>query len=175
MKWLRLLFGVIALVLGVTSLAFLGRHQLMRVYGGLPAFTHGAGDGFDLMVAMDDGVRLYTTVKLPSGEGPFPTVLARSPYAAINWIMRDTLCGRFVRYGYACVYQDTRGQGRSEGEWTPAANEIADGRDTLAWLIEQDFQDGNIAMVGPSYLASVQFAALVGGAPPELKTKVTSM
>ncbi len=143
---------------------------------GLPAFTHGTGEEFDTMVAMQDGTRLFTTIQLPDGGGPFPAILVRSPYAQVSLILRDTLCGRFVRYGYACVFQDTRGQGGSEGGWNPGGNnEIEDGRDTLHWLAEQSFQDGNIAMVGSSYLASVQFAALAGGAPDELKTIVPAM
>ncbi|MGF1454875.1 MAG: CocE/NonD family hydrolase [Alphaproteobacteria bacterium] len=176
MKWLRGLFFVIVLLCAVILAGYLARHELTRIWGGLPAFTHGAGDSFERMVPMRDGVALFTTIDLPSGGGPFPTVLMRSPYAQIGWLMRDLTCGRFVRYGYACVYQDTRGQGRSEGAWDPGANpEMADGRATLAWLTDQDFQDGNIAMVGASYLASVQFAALADGAPPALKTIVPSM
>ena len=175
-KWLRRTLIAVALLAGIAFIAYLARHQLTRIYSGLPPFTHSAGDSFDLMVPMDDGVKLFTTVQLPGGEGPFPAVLLRSPYDQVNAILRDTLCGRFVRYGYACVYQDTRGQGKSEGGWDPGtSNEIPDGRDTLAWLTQQDFQDGNIGMVGSSYLASVQFAALVGGTPPGLKTIVPSM
>jgi uncharacterized protein len=94
----------------------------------------------------------------------------------VSWAFRNILCERFVRYGYACVTQDVRGQGGSGGDWDPGENnEIADGHDTLMWLVEQDFQDGNIAMVGSSYLTSVQYSAIVGGAPPELKTIVPAM
>ncbi len=176
MKWLKAVLFVVVFLAAIAVSAYLARHDLTRMWGGLPAFTHSAGASFDRMVPMRDGAALFTTVHLPSGDGPFPTILMRSPYAQIGWLMRDFVCGRFVRYGYACVYQDTRGQGRSEGDWDPGANpEIADGRDVLAWLTEQDFQDGNIAMVGASYLASVQFAALVDGAPPELKTIVPSV
>jgi putative CocE/NonD family hydrolase len=176
MNWKRgLLLSVIVLMVGGAA-AYLSRQELLRMSSGLPAFTHGAGEQFDVMVAVQDGTRLFTTVQLPDGDGPFPAVLVRSPYAQVSLLLRDTLCGRFVRYGYACVFQDTRGQGQSEGGWDPGTNvEIGDGRDTLNWLAKQPFQDGNIAMVGSSYLASVQFAALAGGAPPELKTIVPAM
>lgn len=176
MRWIKrclVALGVLALIGGA---AFLGRHELLRLREGLPAFTHGAGARFHVDVPMRDGVSLFTTVQLPIGSGPFPAVLIRSPYAEVERILRDLLCGRFVRYGYACVFQDTRGQGRSAGDWDPGGGtEIPDGRDTLDWLVAQDFQDGNIAMVGSSYLASVQFAAIAGGAPPELRTIVPSM
>ena len=39
-----------------------------------------------MMVPMRDGVRLATYVRLPEGEGPFPTVLTRSIY-------RDSIMG----------------------------------------------------------------------------------
>ena len=176
MNWKRgTLLSLIVLLIAGTA-AFLFRQDVLRMRSGLPAFTYGAGDKFDTMVAMQDGTRLFTTIQLPDGEGPFPAILVRSPYAQVSLILRDTLCGRFVRYGYACVFQDTRGQGGSEGGWNPGGNtEIEDGRDTLHWLAEQSFQDGNIAMVGSSYLASVQFAALAGGVPDELKTIVPAM
>ncbi len=174
-RWLgRIGIGLAVLAI-IVGIALLARHELTRRVAGLPSFTHGAGERFDRMVAMSDGVKLLTKVALPDGVGPFPTVLVRSPYAQVDWLLRDYLCGRFIRYGYGCVYQDTRGQGGSEGSWDPGSDEIADGRDTLAWLAAQDFQDGNLAMVGSSYLASVQFAALAGGAPPELKTIVPAM
>jgi len=176
MKWVKRAGLVIAVLIVIGAAGYAARHELLRMHSDLPAFTHGSGDDFDVMVPMADGVMLYTTVQLPEGEGPFPAVLARNPYSQIGLLFRNILCGRFVRYGYACVLQDTRGQGKSEGTWNPGGNvEIDDGRDTLAWLAKQDFVDGNIAMVGSSYLASVQFAALAGGAPPELKTIIPAM
>ncbi len=176
MKWVKRLGITFAALILIGVVGFSARHELLRIRTGLPPFTHSAGERFDTMVAMADGAKLYTTVQLPEGDGPFPAVLIRSPYTQVSFIFRNIFCGRFVRYGYACVLQDTRGQGKSEGGWNPGGNvEIGDGRDTLAWLADQDFQDGNIAMVGASYLASVQFSALAGGAPPELKTIIPAM
>jgi hypothetical protein len=140
MKWVRLLLTVIGLLLTIAVAAYLMRHQLTRMVEGLPAFTHRAGDSFEQMVTMGDGVELFTTVQLPGGEGPFPMVLIRSPYADVSLLMRNMVCGRFVRYGYGCVVQDVRGQGRSEGEWDPGVNyEIDDGRDALAWREYPEF------------------------------------
>ncbi|MEN8722376.1 MAG: CocE/NonD family hydrolase [Alphaproteobacteria bacterium] len=176
MKWVKRLGIAFSTLVLIGAVGYSARHDLMRMQSDLPPFTHGAGEKFDVMVPMEDGVKLYTTVQLPDGEGPFPAVLIRSPYTQISFALRNLLCGRFVRYGYACLLQDTRGQGKSEGGWNPGGNvEIADGRDALNWLVMQDFQDGNLAMVGSSYLASVQFSALAGGAPTELKTIVPSM
>ena len=115
------------------------RYEIARMQEGLPGFTHTLGDEYFKMVKMRDGVSLATSIHLPEGEGSFPTVLIRSPYARFEAVLRDQVCGRFVRYGYACVFQDTRGQGDSGGVWDPGNNEIQDGRDTLDWLVRQDF------------------------------------
>jgi hypothetical protein len=70
MNWKRWsLLALVTVVIAITAF-YLGRQELMRVSAGLPAFTHGAGDQFDTMVAMQDGTRLFTTVQLPDGEGP---------------------------------------------------------------------------------------------------------
>ncbi len=174
-RWVRnsLMAVSILFLTGITL--FLSRNELTRYWEGLPAFTHSSGESYSEWVSVQDGLKLHTTVQLPSGLGPYPTILIRNPYAEFGTIMRDTMCGRFVRYGYACVFQDVRGQGLSEGAWQPGVNEIGDGRDTLNWLVKQKFQDGNIAMVGASYLASVQWAAAIGGMPEEVKTFVPAV
>ena len=64
--------------------------------------------------------------------------------------------------GYAIVYQDCRGTFRSSGEFTPMLNEPNDGADTVAWLLEQPWCDGNIGTYGPSYLGFVQWASVTG-------------
>jgi putative CocE/NonD family hydrolase len=166
------LYTLAALVL-LGGTAYLFRHELLRQIQGLPPFTHSAGEERLDMLRMRDGVRLATTVYQPRGEGPWPAILIRNPYMRFD-IMVRSWCGRLVRYGYACVYQDVRGQGASEGEWEPLVNEGSDGEDTLRWLAAQQFQDGNIAMIGPSYLAAVQWAA-AADLPPEVKTFVPSV
>ena len=170
MKFIKGL-GVVLLLVVVSAIgAYFGRHELTRMQENLPPFTSAAGKTEQVWFEMRDGVRLFSSVALPEGEGPFPTVLIRNPYARFATIMRETVCGRMVRYGYACVLQDVRGQGESEGEWSPMVNEVRDGKDTINWLVKQSFQDGNIAMVGPSYLASVQYAVAASGLPKEVKT-----
>ncbi len=106
MKFLKLA-GLVALLLAVCACgAYLGRHELTRINEELPSFTAAAGETQEERIAMQDGVKLFATVMLPKGEGPFPAVLVRNPYARFSTAMRDTLCGRFVRYGCACVLQD---------------------------------------------------------------------
>jgi len=170
------IFASIAVSSAVVALFLYSmRYEIARAKEGLPRFSHAPGDEYFEMVKMHDGVSLATSIHLPVGEGSFPTVLIRSPYARFEAVLRDQVCGRFVRYGYACVFQDTRGQGDSEGVWDPGNNEVQDGRDTLSWLVRQDFQNGNIGMMGPSYLTLNQYAAAAKGLPPQVKTFVPSV
>lgn len=168
-RLLRLAAGLSAAGLLIAALGYGLRYELIRWQLDLPPWSHDAGDERAIQVTMRDGVELATTLFEPTGEGPWPTILIRNPYDAP---FIESWCGIFVRSGYACVYQAVRGQMGSGGQWEPAIHELDDGEDTLAWLVEQPFHDGNIGLYGPSYLASVQWAAAARGLPPEVKTLV---
>ncbi|MBM3882094.1 MAG: CocE/NonD family hydrolase [Verrucomicrobia bacterium] len=114
-------------------------------------------------VPMSDGVRLATDVFLPAGEGPFPAVIARTPY---NKDGLGQLGGDGARRGYAMVFQDTRGRFASEGEnlpfeadgWKPHR----DGVETIAWLQRQPWCNGRIGTYGGSAVGITQL--LLAGA-----------
>lgn len=173
-RLLIILASLVGIVVILGSGAYLMRHELLRRYEDLPPFSHSGGEIDETRVEMRDGILLATRVYQPQGEGPWPTVLIRNPYVQMNSIV-GSWCDRLVRYGYACVLQDVRGQGESEGEWEPATSEGRDGKDALDWLAEQPFMDGHIGMIGPSYLAAVQWAAASDTLPPEVKTFVPSV
>ena len=118
-----------------------------------------------VMVRMRDGVELSTQLFLPKGEGPWPVIITRDPYSFSHYLG----CKVFVRYGYACVYQEVRGRGPSQGVWYPFVDERQDGLDTIAWILKQSWQDGRLALYGGSYLGAVQWA-VAGDLPPEVKT-----
>ena len=90
-------------------------------------------------VPMRDGVRLAADVWLPPasfGAGPFPTLVARSQHGTeryLPWVLRFT-----HESGYACVLQDVRGRGDSDGAnpWPAYVTEESDGFDTLRWAHE---------------------------------------
>lgn len=166
------LFVLVVLVVFIGSLAYFNLHQLLRFQNDLPPFTHSVGESFVENVAMRDQIKLASHVFLPESDKAqsFPTILMRSPYAFMDSYFKS-LCKLFNGYGYACVLQHTRGQGDSEGVWEPLVNEPFDGSDTLYWLVEQKWVDGNIGMWGVSYLALVQWSAAFDY-PPELKTMV---
>lgn len=166
---LRVTVVAFALVAIAVSTAYVYRYALFRRVLELPPYSHAAGGVRYLTVRMRDGIRLQTQVHLPAGGKSFPTVLIRNPYNFAD--VFGFVCGAFARYGYACVHQDVRGRMGSEGEWVPLVHERDDGIDTLAWLTEQPFQDGHIALYGMSYLAAVQWS-VADVLPPEVKTLI---
>ncbi|MBO9609938.1 MAG: CocE/NonD family hydrolase [Paenibacillaceae bacterium] len=117
---------------------------------------------------MRDGVRLATHVYFPEGVGPWPVLLMRNPYIAPGVDVGE-MYRIFTRYGYAVVYQECRGRGSSEGQWLPFANERGDGLDTLGWIVAQPWGDGNIGLMGGSYLSFAQLT-MADALPPQVKT-----
>lgn len=125
----------------------------------------------DIMVPMRDGIRLATDVYLPSdAEGPFPVILERTPYGKNERsrseieigmrqpMTRSEVAARFVRHGFAVVYQDCRGRYGSEGEFVKYVAEGEDGHDTMTWLVAQPWCNGRIGTMGLSYAAHTQMA-----------------
>ncbi len=134
---------------------------------GLPKFTHDYDRHKKVFVEMRDGIKLNTDVYFPKGEGPWPVVFIRSPYNMLRGV--SLLAKMFTYYGYVGIHQDVRGSFNSEGEWYPFLHERDDGADTLAWLVKQSWQDGNIAMFGGSYFGYTQLI-IADILPPEVKT-----
>ncbi len=105
----------------------------------------------DLGCPADDGIRLSTDVYLPQGEGPWPVVFIRTPYSNNDPVKKIPLAREFASNGYAVASQDVRGRYDSEGEWYPFFNEARDGLASQKWIAEQDWCNGNIALMGRSY------------------------
>jgi predicted acyl esterase len=132
----------------------------------LPNETH--------MVAMRDGTPLATDVYLPThGEGPWPVILARTPYGknqARDWFA-SAVCGQ----GYALASQDMRGRFESPGSdalifHSDGWSERRDGHDTLEWIAEQPWSNGSICTWGASALGITQ-NMMAPGAPETLKAQ----
>jgi predicted acyl esterase len=118
------------------------------------------------LVPMRDGVRLATDVYLPEAEGPFPAVLVRLPYDKNGrYCWMPFLATHFVARGYAFVPQDVRGRFRSEGEPLAFVNEVPDGYDTIEWIAQQPWSNGDVGMWGDSYYGFTQWAAVASGHP----------
>ena len=96
---------------------------------------------FGVQVPMRDGVNLSTDIYLPQADGPFPTILVRTPYSNNT----EPLVARaraLANSGYACVLQDTRGRYDSGGDYYPLQGEGADGYDTQEWIGTQVWSNG---------------------------------
>ncbi|MEZ5394829.1 MAG: CocE/NonD family hydrolase [Bryobacterales bacterium] len=113
-----------------------------------------------LMAPMRDGVRLATDVYLPKNKpGPFPVVFVKTPYD-FNKIEGSTLEWGLeaVKHGYAYVVQNERGRFYSEGDWELLGDPRKDGYDSLSWIADQEWSDGNVATLGCSSTAEWQLA-----------------
>ena len=106
----------------------------------------------DLQAAMRDGIRLRTSVWLPTPEGQFPVVLIRTPYETEMRPFWEKLLGE----GYAIVQQHERGRYLSEGEMRMLGRADEDGWDTLDWITKQSWSNGAIATYGCSSSAENQ-------------------
>jgi predicted acyl esterase len=117
------------------------------------------------MVPMRDGVRLAADAYLPlPGMGRYPVVLVRTPYG--KGALSDI--GYYLTLmGYAAVFQDTRGHGRSEGSPSMFMTEAEDGYDTVEWVAAQSWSNGRVGSFGASALGINQYLT-AGAAPPHL-------
>ena len=112
-----------------------------------------------------DGINLKTFVYLPVGEGPFPSLLYRTPYGVpFNTLggfprqenrdaaARPTEVGwpAITDQGYALVVQYTRGRTGSEGEDRIFTTDREDGADLVAWVERRPWSNGRIGVLGDS-------------------------
>ncbi len=99
----------------------------------------------------ETGYYLVTEVFLPDGEGPWPTVMSRTPYptmAASNNVLGE----EYAKRGIAYVYQFCRGKGGSDGNYEPNTYEKADGTALMNWICSQDWCE-SLGIQGMSYMA----------------------
>jgi putative CocE/NonD family hydrolase len=124
---------------------------------------------YDVPVPMRDGVVLRADVYRPEGDGPWPVIVARTPYDKTDTLELQFLDPvRAARRGFIAVVQDVRGRFASEGEFVPFVNEATDGADTVDWAATVPGSNGSVGMWGLSYLGNVQWQA-AGQRPAALK------
>lgn len=100
---------------------------------------------------------------LPEKGGKFPTAIHRTPYADYAEKMsEEEVCEKvlktfsyWVEAGYALVYQQCRGTGKSSGDCIPFVNEREDSLFLQEWVRQQPFYNGEIFLFGRSYKSSV--------------------
>ncbi|KAA1016498.1 CocE/NonD family hydrolase [Pseudonocardia sp. EV170527-09] len=111
----------------------------------------------DLRVPLSDGVVLLADLyRAPGPLRPRPTVLMRTPYGRDG--LGSIIGSLLARRGFQVLVQSTRGTFGSGGQFRPFLHESSDGLDTLAWVRGQDWCDGRVSMVGPSYVGHTQWA-----------------
>jgi hypothetical protein len=118
------------------------------------------------MIAMRDGVRLYTQVYAPSqASEPLPILLLRTPYGTgpLNAARMPATLPEITADGYIIVLQDIRGRFKSEGQFVmarqprdqkdkTAIDESTDTYDTIEWLVKNiPNNNGRVGMAGTSY------------------------
>lgn len=143
--------------------------------GGTTATNGAYSVQLNVAVPMRDGVVLRANLFLPTGSGPFPTLIFRTPYSKDEGDPDNESTFRAAALrGYAVLVQDVRGRFASEGAFTPYVNEGQDGYDTIEWAAAQPWSNGQVGTFGLSYPGAVQWLAAVQN-PPHLKAMVPAM
>jgi putative CocE/NonD family hydrolase len=141
----------------------------------------------EVMIPMRDGKRLYTVIVMRKGTRGGPILLTRTPYDAAKTTWRNpsqkieeilpVMDAEFVDDGYIRVYQDVRGQHRSEGEYVmtrplrgplnpTAVDNATDAWDTIDWLVKNVPEtNGRVAITGSSYPGFTSLMALIDPHP----------
>lgn len=117
-------------------------------------------------IPMPDGIHLAARIWMPekTHDNPVPSILEYIPYRKRDFTsIRDEGHHKyFAQQGYACIRVDMRGSGDSEGvlkdEYLPIEQE--DGVAIIDWIVQQDWSDGNVGMIGISWggITSLQIA-----------------
>ena len=118
------------------------------LWAGVPAVAQ-MRTTFDVRVPMRDGVELSTDIWLPDSDGQYPTILLRTPYLKAPQFRRYKL-RYFIQQGYAVALQDVRGRGDSDGEFHFYFGEGEDGYDTIEWIAQQPWSNGDVGTSGAS-------------------------
>jgi putative CocE/NonD family hydrolase len=120
----------------------------------------------DAMIAMRDGVKLFTIVYVPKDKkGPLPFIMLRTPYgidtrgpSSFQSYLKD-----LADEGYIFVFQDIRGRHKSDGTFVmsraprdlkdpKAIDENTDTNDSIDWLLKNvPDNNGKVGILGISY------------------------
>src|SRR3984957_15807526 len=139
--------------------------------------AYGVGTQSNASIKMSDGTVLkanvYSPTDLKTGKaaaGPFPVILTQTPYGKDDGKYASGTLGELsgtstylVQRGYIQVVADVRGTGGSGGEWglfDPVQG--TDGATLVNWAAGLPHSDGDVGLLGASYLGIDQFATAAG-------------
>ena len=118
-------------------------------------------------IRVHDGVEIAIALYMPQASGPFPALLAASPYrydnnalpAGPQFLWRETGPIEFyLQQGYVYAQMDVRGSGRSGGEFRLFdKKEQRDLYDVIEWLGRQSWSNGKVGGIGQSYFCISQW------------------
>jgi putative CocE/NonD family hydrolase len=121
----------------------------------------------EVKVRVHDGIEIAVALYMPDGEGPFPVLLAPSPYrydnnslpAGPQFLWRETgPIDFYLKHGYVYAHMDVRGCGKSGGEFRLLdRNEQKDLYDVIEWLGHQPWSNGKVGGIGQSYFCMLQW------------------
>ena len=109
-----------------------------------------------------DRVRLDADIYRPDTDEKLPVLLMRQPYG--REIASTVVYAHprwYAAHGYMVVIQDVRGRGTSEGEFDLFTHDVADGKDTIAWVAQLPQSSGKVGMYGFSYQGMTQLYTAV--------------
>src|SRR5580704_12466622 len=108
----------------------------------------------EVKIRVHDGVDIAVALYMPQGDGPFPVLLAPSPYrydnntlpATPQFLWRETgPIALYVERGYVYAHMDIRGCGKSGGEFRLLdRSEQKDLYDVIEWLGHQTWSSGMV-------------------------------
>ncbi len=123
-------------------------------------------------IPMRDGTVLRGDIYRPSSAGRWPVILYRFVMDPTDNDEFTAMGTYFSRRGYAFVYNDVRGCGRSDGTFFPLIDEAwgenRDGYDAIEWAAGQPWSNGDVGLIGTSYGAFNQYTT-APTRPPSLR------
>ncbi|MDE0169961.1 MAG: CocE/NonD family hydrolase [bacterium] len=123
----------------------------------------------DVEATMRDGTVLRSDVYRPRTDADLPVLVIRSIYDKRSGTptFGSAHPAWFAAQGYVVVSQDCRGRYASDGDFYPYLHEMADGYDSVEWAARLPGSDGQVGMMGFSYVGATQLLAAIA-APPSL-------
>jgi hypothetical protein len=146
--------------------------------------AYGVGTQSNASIKMSDGTVLKANVYYPTdlktgkaAAGPFPVILTQTPYGKDDGKYVSGTLGELsgtstylVQRGYIQAVADVRGTGGSGGEWglfDPIQG--TDGATLVNWAAALPHADGDVGLLGASYLGIDQFATAADAGPTHVK------
>jgi len=151
-------------------------------YKGYSEAKYDSWTRFSQYITMRDGIKLAIDIIRPAMAGkvheePLPVIWQHTRYrravvveGKVRHLGDSGLNQPLLKHGYIMVSADVRGAGASFGSWNGifSKEETQDAYEINKWLASQPWCDGNVGMLGGSYLGITQLMA-ASTKPPHLK------